>query len=111
MDSAKLHHLALNEVDKSSRSCYYDLYSGTHGANLALNARTAIHREHLHSVDIFRIVGKVAADLQTKFACWCYDKCLWRKQLHIDALKHRQAECRSLSRTRLGESHHIIIFV
>ena len=86
MDSAKLHHLALNEVDKSSRSCYYDLYSGTHGANLALNARTAIHGEHLHSVDIFRVVGKVAADLQTKFACRCNDKCLWCKQLHIDAL-------------------------
>ena len=68
-----VHCVAFDEVEQSTRCGNYDVHAAAQHFNLAFDARAAIYGQHAEVVDIFRVVGKVAGDLQTQFASWRND--------------------------------------
>ena len=60
----ELHHSAVDKVNQSAGCGDYNLHTAfAQGAYLALDARSAVHRDDLHTRDVFRVVHKVTADL------------------------------------------------
>ena len=76
-------------------------------AYLALDARAAVDGQDGESVDVLRVVGEVAGNLQAEFAGGRENQRLRLAQRAVDALYHGQAEGSRLTRTGLGQSHQV----
>ena len=66
--------LTLHQVQQTSRSGYYDMYTAFQTAYLAVYGRSAIYGQHFQSVDVFGIIVQVTCYLQAKFPCGAKDQ-------------------------------------
>ena len=75
---------------------------------LALDGRAAVHRQHLQSVHILRIVIQIPCNLQAQLSRRTEYQRLGTIVLHIRLLNQRQSERRGLARSRLRQRHHVM---
>ena len=101
------HGFPLEQVEQAARRGHDDVYPLLQGAYLALDARAAVNGQDGESVDVLRVVGEVAGNLQAEFAGGRENQCLRLAQRAVDALYHGQAEGSRLTRTGLGQSHQV----
>ena len=109
LHGAKFGHLALHEVNQAARRGHDDLYTFLQRTNLRLDARTAIHGQHVQPFDILGIVFQVVGDLQTQFAGGCHDDSLHFVATGVNLLQHGQSVGRRLACTRLCQRHHVVV--
>ena len=59
----QIDRLTVHQVDQSSRCSHHHMHTPLQGLDLALDARSAIHRLHTQVLHIFRIVIQIIRDL------------------------------------------------
>ena len=107
----EFYHSTPNQVLQSAGGGDYHLNTALDGLDLRFDARTAVDCQHLQPVDVAGIVFKVGLRLKAQLSRWVENKSLCGARFGVDALKHGQTEGRSLTGTRLSQSHHIGFFV
>ena len=103
----QFHFTAVNQVEQAARCGHHDLHALVEGADLALDARTAVHGQDVHAVGVLGVVGQVAGRLQAQLAGGVQDECLRGGRRCVDALQRGQAEGCRLACSCLGQRHHI----
>ena len=99
---------ALHQVKQPSRGRNDYMHPVFQRAYLALDGRTAVHRQHLQSVHILRIVIQVSCNLQAQLSRRAEYQGLGTIVPDIGLLDQRQPERRGLARSRLRQRHHVV---
>ena len=68
--TVQLCHLAVHQVDETSRSSHNDLTTLLELTNLSFNAGATIDSHHVKPINVATIIFQVVSNLQTEFACW-----------------------------------------
>ena len=98
----------MHKVNQTPRGGHDDLCALTERTDLALDARTAIHGEHMKPVDITRVFLEVTGYLQTEFSGGTEDNGLRRTVGRIHLLQHGQTIRGGLASACLGQGDDII---
>ncbi len=107
----ELDDMTVDEVDESSRRGDYYLNAALEGAYLALDAGTAVDRQHFKLGNVFGKVGEVAGDLEAEFAGGGQDEGLGNMAVDVDALYDGEAKRGSLTRAGLCQGNEVVVAV
>ncbi len=111
MHVGKIHLLTFYEVDEAPRGGHDHLHTVAQGADLALDARSAVDRQYLYLRDIFGIVREVARYLQAEFPRGGYYQRLGHIAPGVYALQHGESERRGLACAGLRQANDVALFI
>ena len=101
-------HTAVHQVDEATRRGHNHLHATTQGADLALDARTAIDGQHVEAVNVAGVLLEVVGNLEAELAGGTEDHGLRGAALGVDLLEDGQTEGRRLARTCLCQGNDIV---
>ena len=107
----QVHLASLDKVEQTAWCSHNDLHAFTQGTDLHFDTAAAIHWQNAQVIDIFCVVVEVVASLHTQLASGVENNSLSHLSGGIYTLKRRQAECGSLARTCLCQTHYVGIFI